>query len=173
MLAGRWNFRLSPAKSPASSGRCPARVCRDGRNAGAHRRRALRHADPAVVCINPPRDFTITKPRRAAPYRATHALHKVETLAEYAEHLGIIRPKSSAVQDILINVTSFFATRKRSRCSDPRLPSIAAEHGSADAIRMWVVGCSTGEEAYSLAIVLCGVMEQEGRNWPVQIFRRI
>src|SRR6266511_3195445 len=73
--------------------------------------------------------------------------------------------------DILINVTSFFRDPETFELLKTRVfPRIIGEHGSSDAIRMWVVGCSTGEEAYSLAIVFSEFMEREGRTWPVQIF---
>src|SRR6266576_1989621 len=100
------------------------------------------------------------------------ALHKVETLDEYAEYLRDHSVEIEALfQDILINATSFFRDPETFALLKARVfPRIINEHSSSDAIRMWVVGCSTGEEAYSLAIVFSEFMEREGRTWPVQIF---
>jgi len=100
------------------------------------------------------------------------ALHKVATLPEYADYLRSHPAEIEALfQDILINVTSFFRDPETFELLKTRVfPRIVADHESADAIRMWVVGCSTGEEAYSLAIVFSEFMEREGRTWPIQIF---
>src|SRR2546423_3753113 len=100
------------------------------------------------------------------------ALHKLESLPEYTDFLRSRPAEVEALfQDILINVTSFFRDPETFELLKTRVfPHIVAEHNPSEPIRMWVVGCSTGEEAYSLAIVLSEFMEREGRSWPVQIF---
>src|SRR5262245_55166589 len=100
------------------------------------------------------------------------ALHRLDALAEYAEFLRSRPPEIEALfQDILINVTSFFRDAESFDLLKTKLfPRITAEHAAGDALRLWVVGCSTGEEAYSLAIMFSEYMEREGRVWPVQIF---
>jgi len=100
------------------------------------------------------------------------ALHKIDALAEYADFLRSRPAEIEALfQDILISVTSFFRDAETSELLKTKLfPRITAEHSTGDAIRMWVVGCSTGEEAYSLAILFSEYMDREGRVWPVQIF---
>jgi len=100
------------------------------------------------------------------------ALHRLDTVADYAEFLES-RPAEIEVlfQDILISVTSFFRDAETFELLRTKLfPRITAEHSPLDAIRMWVAGCSTGEEAYSLAILFSEFMERAGRVWPVQIF---
>src|SRR6266508_3174633 len=174
MMAGTVDFRLAPAEIARELGKI-ARHAYIGADApperivdGAQAAQILRllHHDSGV-------DFTHYKTatlRRRVARRM--ALHKVETLAEYAEYLRDRPVEIEALfQDILINVTSFFRDPETFELLKTRVfPRIVAEHGSADAIRMWVVGCSTGEEAYSLAIVFAEFMEREGRTWPVQIF---
>src|SRR6267154_523484 len=100
------------------------------------------------------------------------ALQKIEHLADYTDYLRSHTAEIDALfKDILINVTSFFRDPDTFEQLKTRVfPRMASEHTSSDPVRMWVVGCSTGEEAYSLAIVLTEFMEQEGRAWPVQIF---
>ncbi len=100
------------------------------------------------------------------------ALHKLNGTREYAEFLrGRPAEVEQLCQDILINVTSFFREPDAyETVKTSILPRITAEHNLHEPVRMWVVGCSTGEEAYSLAIVFAEYMEQEGRAWPVQIF---
>src|SRR5882762_8271881 len=174
MMAGTVDFRLAPAEIAHELGKIArhAYIGTDGPPEGivesAQTAPILRllHQSSGV-------DFTHYKTatlRRRVARRM--ALHKVETLPEYAEYLRDHPVEIEALfQDILINVTSFFRDPETFDLLKTRVfPRIVAEHGSADAIRMWVVGCSTGEEAYSLAIVFSEFMEREGRTWPVQIF---
>ncbi len=74
-------------------------------------------------------------------------------------------------QDFLIHVTSFFR--------DPEsfdnlvkyvFPRIIDAHAPGGALRIWVPGCSTGEEVYSLAICCLEYMEERGVKMQVQIF---
>jgi two-component system, chemotaxis family, CheB/CheR fusion protein len=100
------------------------------------------------------------------------ALHRLNRLGEYADFLRDQPAEIEALfQDILISVTSFFRDPGAFELLQQRIfPRITSDHGLGDPIRMWVVGCSTGEEAYSLAIAFSEFMEHEGRVWPVQIF---
>ncbi len=60
------------------------------------------------------------------------------------------------LQDLLIRVTSFFRDAATFRAIEQTvIPRLFAGKGSSDAVRVWVSGCATGEEAYSLAILLC------------------
>src|SRR2546426_2025838 len=174
MTAGTVDFRLSPAEIARELGKIArhAYVGTDGPPErivdGAQTAQIVRtlHRSSGV-------DFTNYKAatlRRRIARRM--ALHKVETLVEYADFLRSHPAEIEALfQDILINVTSFFRDPETFELLKTAVfPRITADHGSSGAIRMWVVGCSTGEEAYSLAIVFSEFMEREGRTWPVQIF---
>src|SRR5207245_535360 len=50
------------------------------------------------------------------------------------------------------------------------LPAILKDREPADPIRVWVPGCSTGEEVYSIAICLTEFLESVGAEFPIQIF---
>ncbi|HEX7913978.1 MAG TPA: chemotaxis protein CheB, partial [Paraburkholderia sp.] len=100
-------------------------------------------------------------------------LHSLGNLADYAARLKGDRTELEALyHDILINVTSFFrdpdafdAIRKLV------LPAIMKSKEPGMPLRIWVPGCSTGQEAYSLAIVVTEFLEET--HWaplPVQIF---
>jgi two-component system CheB/CheR fusion protein len=63
-------------------------------------------------------------------------------------------------QDLLIGVTSFFRESARFEALKKIVfPEIAQNRGAADSLRIWVAGCSTGEEVYSLAITLLEFLE--------------
>jgi len=58
-------------------------------------------------------------------------------------------------QDLLIGVTSFFREPARFEAlKNVVFPAIVEKRGSADTLRIWVAGCSTGEEVYSIGITL-------------------
>ena len=65
------------------------------------------------------------------------------------------RELSSLYEDLLIGVTGFFATMRRSRHSSTAIiPELVERTEAEEQIRVWVPGCATGQEAYSIAILL-------------------
>jgi two-component system, chemotaxis family, CheB/CheR fusion protein len=100
-------------------------------------------------------------------------LHKIERLAEYVSLLHRDRNEVKALyQDLLINVTSFFRNPEAYEAlKQEAYPSILkGRPSSGTPIRIWVPGCSTGEEAYSHAIALMEFLGDERLEVPIQIF---
>ena len=100
------------------------------------------------------------------------ALHKIEQLNKYIQHLESDREELNALyQDILIHVTSFFREPEVFRAFQTKiLPRVLAAKPAGEQIRMWSAGCSTGEEAYSLAICLLEYLGKRASSTPIQIF---
>ena len=100
------------------------------------------------------------------------ALKKIEQLSEYVKHLqGNREELDDLYRDLLIHVTSFFRDPEVFRALRNKiLPQILARKPPGDPIRIWVPGCSTGEEAYSIAICLLESAEGSGGVHPIQIF---
>jgi two-component system CheB/CheR fusion protein len=72
---------------------------------------------------------------------------------------------------MLINVTEFFRDPEYfDFLREHVLPNLIGHHPQDAAIRIWVPGCSTGEEAYSLGILLREALDEKGMARPVQIF---
>jgi two-component system CheB/CheR fusion protein len=120
-------------------------------------------------------DFSEYKPptigRRVA---RRMALHKIEKLRDYVALLQRNRNEVMALyQDLLINVTSFFrdagAFEALKAVVYPELVRLRGKDGTTP-IRIWVPGCSTGEETYSHAISLLEFLGEERAEMPVQIF---
>lgn len=99
-------------------------------------------------------------------------LLKMTVLPEYIEYLrGHPAEVNALYQDILINVTGFFRDPEAFETLKREIaPKILRERGNDAAVRIWVPGCSTGEEAYSLAIILLESLGDMATNVPVQIF---
>lgn len=101
------------------------------------------------------------------------ALHKIEKLSEYVALLQRDRNEVNALyQDLLINVTSFFRNPEAfDTLKQVVYPAILQSRGSSSTpIRIWVPGCSTGEETYSHAMALVEFLGEERTEVPIQIF---
>jgi two-component system, chemotaxis family, CheB/CheR fusion protein len=84
------------------------------------------------------------------------AVNHIETLGDYARHLeGDAAEAEALYQDCLISVTGFFRDPQAFEAlSEQVLPLLLKERPSAAPVRVWVPGCATGEEVYSIAICL-------------------
>ncbi|MEO7145722.1 MAG: chemotaxis protein CheB, partial [Bryobacteraceae bacterium] len=100
-------------------------------------------------------------------------LHADEKLSGYIAYLQENPAEVRALgDDLLICVTSFFRDPAALEALSSKVfPEILKATTSArNSIRVWVAGCSTGEEAYSIAICLTEFLERSGANVPFQIF---
>ena len=100
-------------------------------------------------------------------------LHRLEGLSEYVQFLERNPPELAALhQDILIGVTSFFRDPDAfAAIQSTVVPPLLKDRPPDDPLRIWVLGCSTGEEAYSLAIALTEAAEAAGGPPPaIQVF---
>ena len=101
-------------------------------------------------------------------------VHQIEKIASYVRFLQE-NPKEIEIlfKELLIGVTSFFRdTTVWEKLENEILPEMIKDLPNGYVLRAWVTGCSTGEEAYSLAIVFKEVMERikKNRNLTLQIF---
>src|SRR5262249_54106773 len=99
-------------------------------------------------------------------------LNKQDGLEEYAQYL---RENAAEVenlyQDILINVTSFFRNPEAFEVLKEKIfPQIVEHRVPDEPVRIWVAGCSTGEEAYSIAMAFTEFSTGRSDHIPVQIF---
>ncbi|HET9299320.1 MAG TPA: chemotaxis protein CheB, partial [Candidatus Polarisedimenticolaceae bacterium] len=99
-------------------------------------------------------------------------LHRMEGVEPYLELVSRDRDEVHALfNDVLIHVTSFFREPSLNEALRTVVFPRLLEHRPADRpVRIWVPGCSTGEEAYSLAILLDEYLQEQRSEVPVQIF---
>jgi two-component system, chemotaxis family, CheB/CheR fusion protein len=118
-------------------------------------------------------DFSLYKPstiQRRIERRL--AVHQIDGLDNYVKYLQQTPAEvESLFRDLLIGVTSFFRDREAfdvlgAEC----IPKLLADSPSGAVIRVWCAGCSTGEEAYSLAMLLQEQMEKRNQTHTVQLF---
>ncbi len=100
------------------------------------------------------------------------AVHRIERIEDYTRLCQSDAKELLALhRDLLINVTSFF------RDKDPFevlrrdiIPRMLEDKKESDALRIWVPGCSSGEEAYSIAMCVLEVLDEKDRHLKIQIF---
>ena len=98
-------------------------------------------------------------------------LHRIEKLSDYVDYLRQNPAEVGALhQDILINVTNFFREPESfETLKSLAFPDIVKNRTPDDEIRVWVPGCSTGEEAYSIAISLLEYLGEKSAGIPIKI----
>lgn len=104
--------------------------------------------------------------------RRRMGLRSINTLSDYAAVLNATPPEVDALfKDLLIGVTEFFrdAEAWQELRTDVIAPLVEAKK-SGEAIRIWVPGCSTGEEAYSVAILVLEQLRAAEKRCPLLVF---
>jgi chemotaxis methyl-accepting protein methylase len=98
--------------------------------------------------------------------------HSLTDPKKYAQYL---RNKPSEIQflmnELLINVTSFFRDTEAFEYLEKKIiPKLFIDKKDSRIIRVWVAGCATGEEAYSIAILLREYMDRVQQEYKIQLY---
>ncbi len=119
------------------------------------------------------RDFSRYKPgtlmrriqRRMHVHRATEVSDYIELLRSLPQEAELL------LRELLISVTRFFRDKEAfDALGETVLPETLGQLPPGDPLRAWVAGCATGEEAYSMAILLQEAVARSGERRAVQIF---
>lgn len=100
------------------------------------------------------------------------AIHQINTIADYIRYLQK-NPREIKLlfKDLVIGVTSFFRDPEAFAMLEQEvLPELLRKKVPDTPVRIWVAGCSTGEEAYSLAMAMFEAMTITGKSFSAQIF---
>lgn len=118
-------------------------------------------------------DFTLYK-RGTLTRRLSRrvAMLNLNSLEEYIKFLTVNPDEVRALyEDLLIRVTSFFRDPEAFEELTQRVfPTMVEKCAQGEAIRIWVPGCSTGEEVYSIAICLMEYLNERAASIKIQIF---
>lgn len=102
------------------------------------------------------RDFGSYK--RATVLRRIGRRMQVNGVTDLSGYLDCLRTRpgeaGALLQDLLISVTNFFRDIDCFAALQARIPVLFADKRDGDTVRVWVAGCATGEEAYSIAMLL-------------------
>ncbi len=117
-------------------------------------------------------DFTHYKPKTLdRRIQRRMLVYKLERLEDYVQYLQENPPEVEALyQEILIHVTRFFRDPEVFEALKAQVFPVIARNKADSPIRVWIPGCSTGEEVYSIAICLLEFLHDAGINAQIQMF---
>jgi len=100
------------------------------------------------------------------------AVHQIDAIDKYIKYLQQTPPAVEALfRDLLIGVTNFFRDTEAFKALEEQvIPKLFEDKPAGSVIRAWSTGCSTGEEAYSIAILLHERMQVLKQNYTLQVF---
>lgn len=100
------------------------------------------------------------------------SLHNIEDISQYIQLIQTdTDERDLLVRELLIDVTAFFRDEDAfALLRKSVLPQILQNDSADNRVRLWVAGCATGEEVYSLAMLVLEWMWSEGVNVDVRIF---
>ncbi len=114
-------------------------------------------------------DYKLTTINRRIGRRMS--INKLVDLKRYADHLARSEDEATLLfKDLLISVTSFFRDPDAFVSLENVFRSVAERRGVEKEMRIWVPGCATGEEVYSIAITLAKVLGERITRYTIQIF---
>ncbi len=147
-----YNQNEGRLKLPPEDGPAPARAARIAAEDGEARLRDIL----VFLRTRTGRDFSYYK--RATILRRIARRMQVNNLHELPDYLTFLRTHpgeaGALLQDLLISVTNFFRDREVFAALETRIPSLFEGKSQSDVVRVWSPACATGEEAYSLAVLL-------------------
>ncbi|HXD07856.1 MAG TPA: CheR family methyltransferase, partial [Burkholderiaceae bacterium] len=118
------------------------------------------------------RDFSCYK--RATVVRRIARRMQVNGVQDLPGYLTSLRTRpgeaGALLQDLLISVTNFFRDAHCFQALDAQLGELFKDKGPNDSVRVWVAACATGEEAYSLAILLTEKARELEASPLIQLF---
>jgi two-component system, chemotaxis family, CheB/CheR fusion protein len=178
IMSGAVDLVLPVAKIPEALVKCNRRIARSRTQSGVSRSETTHAWLPAMMDLVRTKtayDFTPYKQgtlqRRIERRMAMAAIEANDT----DRYLDMLRNDPIELdllaKDLLINVTSFFRDREVfDLLTTNVVPDMVRGQSSDGAIRIWVVGCSTGEETYSLAMLFREQITAAKRNVKLQVF---
>ena len=99
------------------------------------------------------------------------SVNQVTEIADYARFLRANEQETRALlKDILISVTSFFRDTAAFDALKKEIRELMRKKANGSDLRGWVAGCATGEEAYSVAMVIAECMDELEKRFPVQMY---
>lgn len=177
IATGLVDFVLPPAEMPAQLIAYASRAL--GHTLGRHTISAQPNSENGLkkICIllrnQTGHDFSQYKPstiNRRIERRM--ALQQIETMEGYIKYAQQTPKEMDALfRDLLIGVTNFFRDPHAFKALEKNIvPRLFSGKTPGGTIRAWSAGCATGEEAYSLAILLAEYQHAAKQNYKIQVF---
>lgn len=131
--------------------------------------------DPVLTLLRTRADHDFGLYKRSTLTRRIHRRMGLCNLRNIKDYVGFVRSQPGELEtlarDLMINVTSFFRDAEAWATLDKTvLAPLVAARDSGAAVRLWVPACATGEEAYTLAMLLIDRAEAAGKRFDIKLF---
>jgi two-component system CheB/CheR fusion protein len=175
IATGLVDYELAPAEMPAQLMAYVAHAhSKAPRNQGAEYTLPDNALQKIIVLLRAQtrHDFSLYKPKTIhRRIERRMAVHQMASAEDYVKFLQQTPHEVDALfRDLLIGVTSFFRDPEVFAALEQHIAVLFDNKPAGSTVRVWSAGCSTGEEAYSVAILMQECMESLGRGYKVQIF---
>ncbi len=176
IATGLVDFELPPAEMPARIIAYVAHAFNPAAKAAAELTPSVESALKKIFILmraQTGHDFSQYKPSTITRrIERRMAVHQIDTLGEYLKYMQQTPAEVEALfSDLLIGVTSFFRDPLAFQALEQQvIPQLFVGKPPGAQIRAWSTGCSTGEEAYSLAILLAEHQEALKQSFKMQVF---
>jgi two-component system CheB/CheR fusion protein len=178
ILTGAVDLVLSVAKIPDALVKYDRRMALTRTQNGSRPQDAAQNWLPKIIDLmraKTAHDFRLYKPgtlQRRIERRMAMAAIETDDMDRYLMTLqGDARELDILAKDLLINVTSFFRDPKVfDLLAEKIVPDLVRSDAPDRPLRIWIAGCSTGEETYSLAMLFREQISAAKRNIKLQVF---
>ncbi|GAA4468725.1 hypothetical protein GCM10023156_60100 [Novipirellula rosea] len=104
--------------------------------------------------------------------RRRMCLHHIDEIEDYLAYLKVTPAEiKSLASDLLMSVTDFFRDPEAwSALASQVIPDLVEKKSAEEAVRVWVAGCATGEEAYTIAMLILEEISQQKKSNRLQVF---
>lgn len=131
--------------------------------------------EAVLVHLKEARAFDFTGYKRSSLVRRVNRRMAQVGVSDYLDYLDYLQVHpdefTALFNTILINVTGFFRDADAwERLRDVELPALLAQHPAGGPLRVWSAGCASGEEAYTLAMLLAEALGPEQFRDRVKIY---
>ncbi len=137
---------------------------------------SLKNLQEISAIIKTHEEFDLSQYKPSTVTRRILRRMRIMGIEKYGDYLNQLKTnedeRKQLTKDLLINITDFFRDSKAFSLLEKKiLNKIICERGDdSDQIRIWVAGCASGEEAYSISILVHELMLSIGRKKEVRIF---
>jgi two-component system CheB/CheR fusion protein len=177
ILTGAVDHVLTVARIPAALSQYQRRMAATSDH-GESPRHGARDVLPEIIQLlrrKTPLDFVLYKEgtlRRRIERRMAMAAIEIDDMDRYLDMLSSDSGELDLLaKDLLINVTGFFRDRHVfDFLSEKIIPELVRDRTIDQPLRIWIAGCSTGEETYSLAMLFLEAIAAANRSVKLQVF---
>ena len=136
---------------------------------------SLENLNEIVDILSTDESFNLNQYKSATVHRRIFRRMGLIGIEDHGEYVRMLKEseeeREKLIQDLMINVTEFFRDPEAFQALQNNvIPEILSKVEEAEVIRVWVAGCSSGEEAYTIAILLADAVLQSGKKNEIKIF---